>query len=70
MMEWVGAGGVMREGSWLLHVVMSRWGGDPWCLAPLPRIICTGMLAAARKAHRPQKSINWFEFVTLVERET
>ena len=21
------AGGVMREGSWLLHVVMSRWGG-------------------------------------------
>ena len=45
-------------------------GGDPWCLAPLSLIICTGMLAAARKAHRPQKSINWFEFVTLVERET
>ena len=23
------AGGGMREGSWLLHVVMSRWGGRP-----------------------------------------
>ena len=42
----------------------------PGALHHFPLIICTGMLAAARKAHRPLKSINWFEFVTLVERET
>ena len=62
-------GGGMPEGS-SPRAEVSMGLATPGALHHLPFIICTGMPAAARKPHRPLKSINWFEFVRLVERET